>query len=521
MDETRTQSSRRPYLDLVAPEDGVKLGLESTYARALPGASMAWRPATVPAPRLLFWNDDLADGLGKDWNTLDEARRTAIFSGNEVPDDAEPVAQGYAGHQFGNFSRQLGDGRALLLGEVVDARGARRDIAFKGSGPTPYSRGGDGKAAVGPMLREVVVGEAMHALGIPTTRALAVVSTGEEIHRETALPGAILTRVAASHIRVGTFEFFASRGDVERLRALAEYAIARHDPDLAGRPDRFTEFPRAVARRQASLVASWMHVGFIHGVMNTDNVAVSGETIDFGPCAFLEDYSPRTVFSSIDAAGRYAYGNQPRIAHWNLARLCEAFLALLSDDQAEAIAIATGIVEEFPGLIAERLLAGWRAKLGIRAPEGPDDQSDAELVDAWLDLLHAGKVDFTNANRALGDAAFGEDAALRALFPDTNGLDSWLSNWRARLERDDAGRDPASAAAERAARMDAVNPLYIARNHLVEEALAAASDFGDLAPLHALLEVVRHPFAPLPGRERYAEPAPREVTACYQTFCGT
>jgi len=499
----------------------MKLGLQSSYARDLPGASVAWKPATVPDPRLLFWNDELAEGLGRGWNDLDEDRRTAIFSGNLVPDEAEPVAQGYAGHQFGNFSRQLGDGRALLLGEVVDADGRRFDIAFKGSGPTPFSRGGDGKAAVGPMLREVVVGEAMHALGIPTTRALAVVATGEEIHRETPLPGAILTRVAASHIRVGTFEFFASRGDVATLRALAEYAIARHDPDLAGRSDRYAEFLRAVARRQAALVASWMHVGFIHGVMNTDNVAVSGETIDFGPCAFLEDYSPRTVFSSIDAAGRYAYGNQPRIAHWNLARLCEAFLALLADDKTVAVAVATGIVEEFPVLIAERLLAGWRDKLGIRPPDGPDDQSDAELVDAWLDLLRAGKIDFTNANRALGGAAVGEEEALRTLFTDAASLDSWLARWRARLERDDAGQDATVAASERAARMDAVNPVFIARNHLVEEVLAAASDFGNLAPLHALLEVVRHPFAPLPGRERYAQPAPREVTAGYQTFCGT
>src|SRR5512135_834863 len=304
---------------------------DNSFARALEGFYVPWRPVAVPAPRLLFLNHSLAAELGLDVTSLEGPAGAATFAGNALPDGAEPLAQAYAGHQFGGFSPQLGDGRAVLLGEVIDRGRRRRDIALKGSGRTPFARGGDGKAAVGPMLREVLIGEAMHALGIPTTRALAVVATGEPVYRERTLPGAVLTRVAASHIRVGTFEFFAARGDMQRVRKLAEYAIARHDPALAGAPQPFLALLQAVAERQAALVAQWMNVGFIHGVMNTDNMAISGETIDYGPCAFMEAYDPAAVFSSVDQRGRYAFSNQPDIACWNLARLAEALLPLLSD----------------------------------------------------------------------------------------------------------------------------------------------------------------------------------------------
>jgi len=373
---------------------------DNTYARELPGFYTAWQPATVPAPRLLFLNDALATELGLDTQALRGAEGAALFAGNALPEGAEPIAQAYAGHQFGGFSPQLGDGRALLLGELIDRDGRRRDIAFKGSGRTPFSRGGDGKAAVGPMLREVLIGEAMFALGIPSTRALAVAATGETVRRELPLPGAVLTRVAASHLRVGTFQYFLAKGDIERLRQLADYTIARHDSALAGTPDRYLALLQAVAQRQAALIAQWMNVGFIHGVMNTDNMTISGETIDYGPCAFMEAYDPQTVFSSIDHGGRYAYGNQPNIARWNLARLAETLLPLMaeSDDEAviqRAVAQATAVIDAFPGLFAAALLRGQRDKLGLFAATASDDAPDTALVDDWLALLLAQSVDFT------------------------------------------------------------------------------------------------------------------------------
>jgi uncharacterized protein YdiU (UPF0061 family) len=500
------------------------IGFDNSFAKALPGFYVPWKPAAVPSPRLLFLNAALAAELGLDAAALDGPDGAALFAGNAVPDGAQPLAQAYAGHQFGGFSPQLGDGRALLLGEVLDRQGRRRDIAFKGSGRTPFARNGDGKAAVGPMLREALVSEAMHALGIPTTRALAVVATGEPVLRERTLPGAVLTRVAMSHLRVGTFEFFAARGDLQRLQQLAEYTIARHDPELAGAPDRHLALLRAVARRQAALVAQWMNVGFIHGVMNTDNMTISGETIDYGPCAFLESYDPATVFSSIDHAGRYAYGNQPRIAAWNLARLAEALLPLMAppDDEAgiqRAVEQANEVLEAFPGWYAVALLQGQRAKLGLYAAAAAQDESDAALAQDWLALLQRQAVDFTVGWRRLADAAEGNDAALRAAFADPPALDGWLAGWRARCERDQAAGGP--AAAERAARMRRANPWIIARNHRVEQALSAASDDGDLAPFSRLLAAVRQPYDETPERAHYAEPAPAAVTAAYRTFCGT
>jgi uncharacterized protein YdiU (UPF0061 family) len=486
---------------------------DNSYARELDGFHVAWQPAAVPAPRLLFLNRELAGELGLDAAALDDQAAAAVFSGNALPEDAQPIAQAYAGHQFGGFSPQLGDGRALLLGELIDRAGRRRDIAFKGSGRTPFSRGGDGKAAVGPMLREVLIGEAMHALGIPTTRALAVVATGEPVFREQVLPGAVLARVAASHIRVGTFQYFAARGDVGRVRRLADYTIARHDPQLAGAPDRHLGLLRGVAERQARLLAQWMNVGFIHGVMNTDNMTLSGETIDYGPCAFVETYDPAAVFSSIDHGGRYAYGNQPQIARWNLARLAEALLPLLDEDADRAIALATGVIDAFPERYRGHLLAGQRAKLGL-TQAGAADAADAALADAWLALLQAHRVDFTLAWRHLADAADGDEAPLRALFADPQAPADWLARWRARCATD-------GAASGRGERMRAVNPLVIPRNHRVEEALAAASDDDRLEPFEQLLAAIRRPFELRPGDERYAEPAPTEVTAAYRTFCGT
>lgn len=493
---------------------------DNTYARDLGGLYVPWKPAQVPAPRLLFLNEPLAAELDLDAAALRGDAGAAVFAGNVVPEGAEPIAQAYAGHQFGGFSPLLGDGRAVLLGEVADRQGRRRDIAFKGSGRTPFSRGGDGKAAVGPMLREALISEAMHALGIPTTRALAVAGTGEDVAREELLPGAVLTRVAASHLRVGTFELFAGRQEGDELRRLAEYAIARHDPDLAGRPDRRLELLRRVAERQASLIAQWMAVGFIHGVMNTDNMTLSGETIDYGPCAFMEAYDPRAVFSSIDRNGRYAFANQPPIAQWNLARFAEALLPLVVQGEGEAaadaaIAEATKVLEEFPARFQAHWLRAQRAKLGL-APDGGDDAADTALVNDWLEMLHAQGVDFTLAWRHLADAAEGNDTPLRDRFIDREGLQAWLVRWRERL-----GAEGASSGAERADRMRQVNPWIIPRNHRVEEALEAASRHGDLGPFERLLAAVREPYAEKPERAVYAEPAPAEVTAGYRTFCGT
>jgi len=494
---------------------------DNSYARELQGFYVPGTPATVPAPRLLFLNRPLAEELGLEPEALEGEQGAAILAGNRVPEGAEPLAQAYAGHQFGGFSPQLGDGRALLLGEVIDRLGRRRDIALKGSGRTVFSRGGDGKAAVGPMLREALVGEAMHALGIPTTRALAVVATGEPVYRETVLPGAVLARVAASHLRVGTFEFFAARGQVEQLRKLAEYAIARHDPDLAGRPDRYLQLLRRVSSRQAALVAQWMNVGFIHGVMNTDNMAISGETIDYGPCAFMEAYDPGAVFSSIDHGGRYAYGNQPPIAQWNLARLAEALLPLMVAEETQdavdrAVADATAVVESFADEYEAALLRGRRAKLGLQELPGAHNAADTALARDWLALLHAGQVDFTLAWRRLSDAAAGDEAPLSALFAEAGGLREWLARWKARC-----ASEPTLPPQARAARMRQANPWIIPRNHRVEEALKAASEDDDLGPFERLLQALHHPYEEKPEHAPYAEPAPPAVTACYQTFCGT
>ena len=485
---------------------------DNSYARELPGMYVAWPPASAPAPRLLWLNEPLARELGLDPQALRGDEGAALFAGNRLPAGATPIAQAYAGHQFGGFSPQLGDGRALLLGELIDRQGRRRDLAFKGSGRTPFARGGDGKAALGPMLREVLLGEAMHALGIPTTRALAVAGTGEPVWRDRPLPGAVLTRVAASHLRVGTFQFFAARGQHDEVRRLVDYTIARHDPLLADQPRPALALLAAVAQRQAALVASWMNVGFIHGVMNTDNMAISGETIDYGPCAFVEAYDPAAVFSSIDHGGRYAFGNQPHIARWNLARLAECLLPLIDDDSAQATALATEVIDTFAAWFDAEWRAGQRAKLGLQtAADG-----DAALADDFLALLQAQQVDFTLGWRHLADAAEGRPAPLRDLFADRQALAGWLERWHARLAAEPAAGGPA------AARMRAASPALIARNHRVEEALAAAVDDEDLAPFDRLLAALARPHdEPSASNAWLAEPAPRDLTAAYRTFCGT
>ncbi len=474
-----------------------------------------FNPEPVRLPQLIAFNRPLAEELGFDLAALPSREELArYFAGNAVPPGAEPVAQAYAGHQFGGFVPRLGDGRAVLLGEVVDRHGRLRDIQLKGAGRTPSSRGGDGRAPLGPVLREYLVSEAMHAMGIPTTRSLAAVTTGEPVYRETVLPGGVLTRVAASHIRIGTFEYFAARGDVEGLRLLADHVIERHYPQLAGLAggERYLTLLAAVLERQAALVARWMGVGFIHGVMNTDNTAISGETIDYGPCAFMEAYDPRTVFSSIDQSGRYAYGNQPGIAVWNLARLAEALLPLFDADEQCAIEQATEVIERFAGRYQAEWLAVMRAKLGL----AHEHEADGELIEALLQALYSGRADFTLSFRRLADCAASPsaDQALLEQFRVSDAIQAWLPRWRERLA---AEEQPLEAAA---ARMRAVNPLYIPRNHLVEQAITAAVEEDDFKPFETLQAVLARPFEEQPGYERYAQPAaPHERVV--RTFCGT
>lgn len=480
---------------------------DNSFVRELDGLCVPWTAAHAPAPRLLAFNGEVAAELGLDPEVLQTPAGVAVLVGNDVPETAEPVAQAYAGHQFGRYSPRLGDGRALLVGELHDVGGRRRDLHLKGSGRTPFARGGDGKAAVGPMLREYLMGEAMHALGVPTTRALAVLATGEEIQREERLPGAVLARVAASHLRVGTFQYAAALDDPALLRRLADHAIARHHPAAAGAANPYLALLEGVVDAQASLIARWMLIGFIHGVMNTDNMTISGETIDYGPCAFMEAVDPRTVFSSIDHNGRYAFGNQPGVAQWNLTRLAESLLPLIDDDQDAAVAAATEILGSFGDRYLGYRRAGMAAKLGLAGAPRPDDT----LTDDLQALLEAQRVDFTSFFRALSDAVRGNDGPVRSLFVDPTAFDGWAGGWRTAM--------PATDPEATAAAMDRANPAYIPRNHLVEEALAAATG-GDMSPFRRLLDVLGRPFDTRPGLERYAAPAP-ESFGGYRTFCGT
>jgi len=485
---------------------------DNSYAR-LPDIFFApVDPTPVEAPRLITFNRALAEELGLDAAAL-ERHGAAYFSGNAVLPGSLPLAMAYAGHQFGQFVPQLGDGRAILLGEVIDRNGKRRDIQLKGAGQTPYSRRGDGRAALGPVLREYIISEAMHALGIPTTRALAAVASGQPVYRDRVLPGAVFTRVASSHIRVGTFQFFAARGDTENVRVLADHVIDRHYPELKGAEKPYLALLDAVAERQASLIARWLGVGFIHGVMNTDNMTISGETIDFGPCAFMDRYDPRTVYSSIDHNGRYAFGNQPMIGQWNIARLAEAMLAILDDDQDKAVEAANAAVARFMERFQDHWKAVIRAKIGLGDTE---EESDQTLIRDLLVTLYEQKADYTLAFRRLADAAedSAADATLGALLEDPATLAPWLAVWRERLAREGV------APQARAAAMRRVNPAFIPRNHKVEEALAAAVDHGDFSLFEALNDVLARPYEDRPAFAAYAQPPKpsEEVTA---TFCGT
>src|SRR4051794_6240230 len=476
---------------------------DNTFARELAELYEPWQPAVVPVPRLLALNDALAIELGLDPNMLRTPEGTAMLVGNKVPASAAPLAQGYAGHQFGNYSPRLGDGRATLLGELIDVHGRRRDLHLKGSGRTPFARGGDGKAVVGPMLRELLIGEAMYALGIPTTRALAVVATGEGVQRQPTQPGAVLARVAASHLRVGTFQYAAASADLGVLQRLTDYAIARHHPAAADAERPALALLDAVIGAQVRTVAQWMLVGFIHGVMNTDNVTISGETIDYGPCAFMDAHDPATVFSSIDHAGRYAYGNQPAITQWNLARLAETLLPLIDADADIAVGLATDVLHTFPDRFTRAWMNGQLAKIGLVA----DRSETAGQVAADLtDTMREHKLDHTGTYRSL--SALLRGASLPAE------LGAWVDRWLALMPCAAADRE------QLASQLDAINPLYIPRNHLVDEALEQATS-GDLKPFERLLDVVSNPFVERPECERYAEPASERFAATFRTYCGT
>jgi uncharacterized protein YdiU (UPF0061 family) len=489
----------------------VHFPFQNTYAALPANFFVRVAPTPVASPRLIKLNRPLAVHLGLDPDLLDSPEGAEILSGKRLPDGAEPIAMAYAGHQFGQFVPQLGDGRAILLGEVIDKDGVRRDIQLKGSGPTPFSRRGDGRAALGPVLREYIVSEAMFALGIPTTRSLAAAITGESVMRETALPGAVLTRVAASHVRVGTFQYFAARQDADAVRRLADHVIERHYPHLAGANRPYHALLEAVIARQAELIARWLHIGFIHGVMNTDNTSISGETIDYGPCAFLDHYDPAQVFSSIDEMGRYAYANQPRIALWNLTRLAECLLPLFSDDQQKAIAEAQEILSAFPEKFSAAYQAGLKAKIGLFTVRDGDEA----LVQDLLDAMARGTADFTLTFRRLGDVALdpANSAHVRSLFTAPAAFDEWAERWRERISEEP------QLPAERRAAMHAVNPAFIPRNHRIEAVIAAAV-MDDYAPFEELIKVLSKPFEDQVEFADYATPPKPEERVC-QTFCGT
>nr|WP_172717225.1 YdiU family protein [Neorhizobium sp. T6_25] len=482
---------------------------DNSYARLPDRFFASVYPEPVEGPKLLKFNAELAGELGVEADFSDPVRLAAILAGNVVPPGAMPIAMAYAGHQFGNFVPQLGDGRAILLGEVVDRNGKRRDIQLKGAGPTPYSRRGDGRAALGPVLREYIVSEAMNALGVPATRALAAVATGEQVYRETVEQGAVFVRVAASHVRIGTFQFFAARGDNDGIKLLADYVIERHYPQLKTAENPYLALLQGVAARQADLIARWMGVGFIHGVMNTDNMTISGETIDFGPCAFLDEYDPMKVFSSIDQGGRYAYRNQPGIGQWNIARLAECLLPLLDEDEEKAVEAANAVLKAFGERFQKEWIGVFRAKIGLAT----EADGDGDLIQALLAAMHEGQADFTLAFRRLADAAEGGEEAFLECFADPDKAQVWLADWRKRLTTE------ARPAGELAVALRSVNPAVIPRNHKVREALSAAN-YGDFSFFERLLEALEKPFEERPEFVSYMQP-PKPEERVTQTFCGT
>ncbi|MBM7553243.1 protein adenylyltransferase SelO [Thalassobacillus pellis] len=477
---------------------------DNSYARLPEMLYEITDPVQVRAPESVFFNKTLAASLGLNAENLENAEGMEVFGGNRIPEGALPIAQAYAGHQFGNFT-MLGDGRAVLLGEQVTPSGERFDIQLKGSGRTPFSRGGDGRAPFGPMLREYIISEAMHGLGIPTSRSLAVVKTGEPVYRETALPGAVLTRVAASHLRVGTFEYVANWGTKEDLKALADYAIQRHFPEMEQQENRYLAFYEKVVERQASLIAKWQLVGFIHGVMNTDNMTISGETIDYGPCAFMDEYDPATVFSSIDVQGRYAYQNQPAIGQWNLARFAEALLSLFHTDQDQAVELAQEVNGKFAKMYRSYWLAGMREKLGIHNEEADDET----LIEELLTIMKEHEADFTNTFRALT-----LDKPEETTMDKDEGFSGWYKRWQARLDRQNKSKTDVYELMKKS------NPSVIPRNHRVEEAIEAAVSKEDYSVMERLLKVLSDPYAYTADQEAYTT-LPEKCDRPYQTFCGT
>lgn len=486
------------------------IAFDNSYARLPPRFFARVAPAHPPGPSLIRLNHRLAAELSLNSQWLAGPDGLAFLSGRTIAEGSEPIAAAYAGHQFGNFVPQLGDGRAILLGEVIDRDGRRRDLQLKGAGRTPFSRGGDGRAALGPVLREYLLSEAMAALNIPTTRALSAITTGETVVRKSQLPGASLIRVASSHVRIGTFQFFAAQGDKEAVQLLADYVMARHYPGAASSPHPYRALLDAVIAAQADLVARWLLVGFIHGVMNTDNASIAGETIDYGPCAFMDAYDPAKTFSSIDRQGRYAYSNQPRIAHWNLTRLAETMLPLLADDQDAGIAQAQEALAAFGPKFEQTYHRGLSAKLGMFTSR----EGDVDLAGDILALMTKNEVDFTVLFRSLGIAAAGEESPARSLFVDLAAFDVWSGRWRDRLQLEPLGP------AERRAAMNAVNPAFIPRNHRVEAMIAAATARADFGPFNELLDALSRPFEEQPAFAHLARP-PEKHERVLATFCGT
>ena len=474
--------------------------------------SMYKESSPVPAlsPKMLLFNESLAKEMNLHYLIENSSECLDILSGNKIIKNSRPIALAYSGHQFGHFNSNLGDGRALLLGETLDQQGNLKDIQLKGSGRTPFSRRGDGKSALGPVLREYLISESMHILGIPTTRSLAAINTGEKVHRDEVTYGGIMTRVASSHIRIGSFEYAYKNKDISVVKDLADYSISRHYPDTASLDNPYLAFFAAVCNEQASLVASWMTVGFIHGVMNTDNMAISGETIDYGPCAFMDAYNPATVFSSIDVNSRYAYGNQPAILTWNLTRLAETLIPLVNTDKDESIKLLTEVLQLIKPVYTNYWLSLMRSKIGL----SKEEQNDIELITNLLEIMEEEKADFTNSFRLLSKALIGDTQSIRKLFNNSRRFDGWMMIWQERISQEGVAEEKIATS------MNKINPIYIPRNHKVEEVLKAAVNENDMKPFSSLYSILQDPYKEIIGLESFSEPAP-ESNIPYKTFCGT
>ncbi len=490
------------------------LSFDTSYAQLPERFFAMMEPVTAKEPKLVFLNEALGTELGLDIDALDKEYAARVFTGAEAQSEGGLLAMTYSGHQFGQFNPQMGDGRAALLGEVIDIKGQRQDIQLKGAGRTAFSKGGDGKAALGPVMREYIISEAMHALGVPTTRSLAVATTGEYVYRDAVLPGAVLTRIASSHLRIGTFQFFAARGDIEGLKILADYAIDRHYPDTKTSPNQYLGLLEKVISAQASLISKWLSIGFIHGVMNTDNMTISGETIDYGPCAFMDQYDHNKVFSSIDRQGRYAFGAQPAIGQWNLSRLAETLLPLMDDDEDKALEMAKTALDQYGPIF----MASWTQEMAPKFGMVPnkEPETDREIIRQFLSLLQKHNVDFTNSFQSLTIALMNEEGLkkVKAIFQEDGSFDIWFEQWKARIGSSEQEISVACKIMTRA------NPIYIPRNHLVEEAIDVATSKGDFSFMEKLLKAIGTPFEKKAGFNRYELP-PKPEEEVHQTFCGT